>query len=58
VPLGEQLLMWWNFVARSPEEITAAADEWASGRFGTVNGYQGEPLPAPPLDAARLRPRR
>jgi quercetin 2,3-dioxygenase len=58
VPLGEQLLMWWNFVARSPEEITAAADEWASGAFGTVNGYQGEPLAAPPLDAARLRPRR
>jgi quercetin 2,3-dioxygenase len=58
VPLGEQLLMWWNFVARSPEEITAAADGWASGTFGTVNGYQGEPLAAPPLDAARLRPRR
>jgi redox-sensitive bicupin YhaK (pirin superfamily) len=54
-PLGEPLLMWWNFVARTPEEIGAAADEWASGRFGTVNGYQGEPLAAPPLDAARLR---
>ena len=58
VPLGEQLLMWWNFVARSPEEITAAADQWAGGRFGMVNGYQGEPLAAPPLDAARLRLRR
>lgn len=58
VPLGEQLLMWWNFVARSPEEITAAADQWTGGRFGTVNGYQGEPLAAPPLDAARLRLRR
>ncbi len=58
VPLGEPLLMWWNFVARTPEEITAAAGEWASGRFGTVNGYDGEPLAAPPLDAVRLtRPR-
>jgi quercetin 2,3-dioxygenase len=57
VPLGEPLLMWWNFVARTPEEITAAASEWARGRFGTVNGYRGEPLPAPPLDAARLRRR-
>jgi len=57
VPLGEPLLMWWNFVARTPEEITAAAGEWAAGRFGTVNGYDGEPLPAPPLDAVRLRRR-
>jgi redox-sensitive bicupin YhaK (pirin superfamily) len=56
-PLGEPLLMWWNFVARTPEEITAAAAEWAGGRFGTVNGYDGEPLPAPPLDVLRLRPR-
>jgi quercetin 2,3-dioxygenase len=57
MPLGEPLLMWWNFVARTPEEITAAAAEWANGTFGTVNGYDGEPLAAPPLDAARLRRR-
>ena len=54
VPLGERLLMWWNFVARTPEEITAAVDGWRSGRFGTVADYDGEPLPAPPLDAVRL----
>ena len=54
VPLGEQLLMWWNLVARTPEEITAAAADWRQGRFGTVAGYRGAPLPAPPLDAARL----
>ena len=55
VPLGEQLLMWWNFVARTPEEITAATARWRAGEFGAVGGYQGEPLAAPPLDAARLR---
>jgi redox-sensitive bicupin YhaK (pirin superfamily) len=54
VPLGESLLMWWNFVARTPEEIAAAVAAWRSGRFGTVGGYVGDPLPAPPLDAARL----
>lgn len=54
VPLGEPLLMWWNFVARTPEEIAAAAGEWADGAYGTVNGYDGDPLPAPPLDAVRL----
>jgi quercetin 2,3-dioxygenase len=58
VPLGEPLLMWWNFVARTPEEIAAAAADWRENRFGAVGGFRGEPLPAPPLNAARLRPPR
>jgi quercetin 2,3-dioxygenase len=53
VPLGEQLLMWWNLVARTPEEIQAAVAGWRAGRFGTVAGYDGAPLPAPPLIALR-----
>jgi hypothetical protein len=53
VPLGEQLLMWWNLVARAPEEIEAAVADWREGRFGTVAGYHGEPLAAPPLDLLR-----
>ena len=58
-PLGEQLLMWWNFVARTPEEIAAATAGWRAGEFGEVGGYAGEPMPAPPLDVARLhRPSR
>jgi redox-sensitive bicupin YhaK (pirin superfamily) len=55
VPLGEPLLMWWNFVARTPQEIAAARADWAQGRFGAVGGYRGDPLPAPPLDPTRLR---
>jgi quercetin 2,3-dioxygenase len=58
VPLGEPLLMWWNFVARTPQEIEAATADWRAGRFGGVGGYRGDPLPAPPLNAARLRPPR
>lgn len=27
-PFGEQILMWWNFVGRSQEEITGAREEW------------------------------
>lgn len=27
-PFEEQLLMWWNFVGRDQQEITAARDEW------------------------------
>jgi quercetin 2,3-dioxygenase len=50
--------MWWNFVARTPEEIGAAAAAWQAGEFGPVGGYQGEPMQAPPLDMIRLhRPR-
>jgi quercetin 2,3-dioxygenase len=54
VPLSEPLLMWWNFVARTPEEIAAAVAGWQQGMFGEVGGYAGPPLAPPPLDAARL----
>ncbi len=54
VPLGERLLMWWNFVARTPEEIAAAVAGWQQGMFGEVGGYTGAPLAAPPLDVTRL----
>jgi quercetin 2,3-dioxygenase len=58
-PLGETLLMWWNFVGRTPEDIIEAARAWPEGqRFGYVPGYRGAPLAAPPLDPVRLaRPR-
>jgi hypothetical protein len=31
--------MWWNFVARTKDEITRARDDWAGGhqRFGQVD---------------------
>jgi redox-sensitive bicupin YhaK (pirin superfamily) len=37
-PFAETLLMWWNFVARTHDEIDAAYDDWStdSGRFGQV----------------------
>jgi len=54
IPLGEQLLMWWNFVARTPQEITRAVADWREGKFGEVGGYAGEPLKAPPLRADLL----
>jgi redox-sensitive bicupin YhaK (pirin superfamily) len=56
-PFEESIVMWWNFVGRSNEEIVQAREDWAAGtRFGTVLGA-GEPLTAPPLPAGRLRPR-
>ncbi|TFC00829.1 pirin family protein [Cryobacterium adonitolivorans] len=65
-PLGEQIVMWWNFIGRSHEEITAWRAQWqsevidgtdAAGRFGHV-AYHGAPLPAPVLPTVRLKPRR
>jgi quercetin 2,3-dioxygenase len=57
-PFEEELVMWWNFVGRSHEEIVAFRDDWESHRaFGEVHGYAGDRLPAPPLPATRLRPR-
>jgi quercetin 2,3-dioxygenase len=56
-PFEEHIVMWWNFVARTSEEIAAAREAWTAGdRFGVVTGYSGRPLPAPPLPAGRLKP--
>ena len=65
-PLGEEIVMWWNFVGRSHDEIVAFRQEWQSevigradpgGRFGVVSGYDGDPLSAPVLPNATLQPR-
>jgi redox-sensitive bicupin YhaK (pirin superfamily) len=48
VPLGEQLLMWWNFVARTPDEVDEARRDWEAGhdRFGVVDSRLAR-IPAP-----------
>ncbi|TDH56842.1 pirin family protein [Mycobacterium eburneum] len=60
-PFGEQIVMWWNFVGRSHDEIIAFRDAWQheSDRFGRVDGYRGAlaRLPAPPLPHGRILPR-
>jgi quercetin 2,3-dioxygenase len=49
-PFGERILMWWNFVGRTPDEIAQARDDWEQGtRFGSVPAYLGDRIPAPPL---------
>jgi redox-sensitive bicupin YhaK (pirin superfamily) len=48
-PFGEPVLMWWNFVARTHEQILRACQDW-NGRadyLGEVKGYDGERLVAP-----------
>jgi redox-sensitive bicupin YhaK (pirin superfamily) len=61
LPFEEEIVMWWNFVGRSHEDIVTARDEWMahSARFGEVEGYAGDVqhLPAPPIPAVRIRAR-
>jgi redox-sensitive bicupin YhaK (pirin superfamily) len=58
-PFAERLVMWWNFVARDHDEIVEARAAWADygGPFGEVHGYDGSPIPAPPMPITRLVPR-
>ena len=72
VPLNEQIVMWWNFVGRSHDEIVEyrrryqaelgfdAPDPRDAGKpelFGPYPAGQRAPLPAPPMPTVRLRPR-
>ena len=59
-PFEDELVMWWNFVGRSHEEIVAAWNDWESRseRFGTVSDHGDVRIPAPPLPTVRLLPRR
>ena len=49
-PFDEEILLWWNFVARTPAEMETATRDWIEGnRFGKVLGARGKPLIAPDL---------
>jgi len=54
-PFGEEILVWWNFVARTPQEMEIATGDWIEGRrFGKVVGARSAPLIAPdPANIAR-----
>ncbi len=63
-PFDEEVVMWWNFIGRSHDDVVRAREEWEAGgdRFGAVEGYEGrsdspDRLPAPALPGVRLRPR-
>lgn len=52
-PFPEKLLMWWNFVGRTWDDIASARDAWAAAdaeRFGPVRTTLGI-VPAPELPA-------
>jgi len=60
-PFPDELVMWWNFVGRSHDEIAAARADWQAAdesRFAAVEGHGGQRVPAPDLPNVRLTPRR
>lgn len=59
-PFAERLVMWWNFVGRSHEDVVAAREQWQAraDRFGDVPGWDADAwLRAPALPRTRLLPR-
>lgn len=58
-PFAEEIVMWWNFVARTGDEIAEARSRWmdpsAAHAFDEVPGA-GERLSAPELLPGRLIP--
>lgn len=57
-PFEEELVMFWNWIGRSHEEIAQAREDWMNGsRFGEVKGYDGAPIPAPQLPTGPLKAR-
>jgi redox-sensitive bicupin YhaK (pirin superfamily) len=59
-PFEEEIVMWWNFIGRTHEDVVRARADWeaSSDRFGVVAGYPGNRLPAPALPNATITPRR
>ncbi|MFF0425006.1 pirin family protein [Streptomyces sp. NPDC004520] len=57
-PFEEEIVMWWNFVGRTDDEIRKAREDWmATDRFGEVKGYDGDRLDAPEVPTAQLKAR-
>lgn len=63
-PFAEEIVMWWNLIGRSHEEIVQQREDWnGTGvgyrpeRYGTVEGFEGDRLLAPPMPNLRLKAR-
>lgn len=72
IPLGEQIVMWWNFIGRDHDEVAEYRRRYQAemgledphpddaGKpplFGEFPAGQRKPLPAPALPISRMKPR-
>ncbi|MDT7729207.1 MAG: quercetin 2,3-dioxygenase, partial [Actinomycetota bacterium] len=64
-PLNERIIMWWNFIGRTHEEIVRFRSEWQEqsaarteeGPYGKFPEAWRKVLPAPELPNGQLKPR-
>ena len=58
-PFDEPIVMWWNFIGRTAEDIVEQRRSWNAreARFGEVVDDIGGWIPAPELPNVTLRPR-
>ena len=58
-PFNEEIIMWWNFIGRSHDEIVAMRNDWESQstRFAVFEDKIGGRIPAPELPNLMLKPR-
>ncbi len=59
VPFGEEIMMWWNFIGRTHEEIEEMRLDWESqsNRFPAFEDQVHGRIPAPAMPNLRLTPR-
>ena len=58
-PFKEEIVMWWNFIGRTHDEIVRMREEWQSqsSKFPAFEDRLGERIPAPAMPNVRLAPR-
>ena len=60
VPFPEEIIMWWNFIGRTHDEIVQMREDWEnqSSRFENFTDRIGGRIPAPSLPSLQLKPRK
>ncbi len=63
-PFAEEIVMWWNFIGRTHEEVAAFREQWehrdadpAGGRFRPVVAPGERVMEAPTMPSVALKPR-
>lgn len=58
-PFAEEIVMWWNFIGRSHDEVVGLRDAWVAraDRFPAVVDRTERVMEAPPLPTTPLKPR-
>ncbi|MBQ0754457.1 MAG: pirin family protein [Gammaproteobacteria bacterium] len=56
-PFDEEILLWWNYVGRTAEEISEYDRLWnETDHFGEVKNFDGTRLPSPPIPVGLKSP--